>query len=233
MSWQTKPWAVALRNVGRSLGLNRWIATCLYGRGYETRYDQAFTACLKPGDVVWDVGANVGYYTRLFAGQVGDGGKVLAFEPSPVNFTRLQQACGALGNVRLYPLGLGREEGSVMFLQGQDELGATSRVVEEALPQGEAISVAIRRGEGLIQSGEVPPPKAIKIDVEGFELEVLQGLGSALAATDLRVIGIEVHFGLLQQRGMGDAPQQIEALLRQYGYRLQWPDTSHLLAIRT
>jgi predicted methyltransferase len=80
MSWQTKSWAVGIRNLGRALGLNRRIAARLYGRGYETRYDNAFTACLRQGDVVWDVGANVGYYTRLFVGRVGDTGQVVAFE---------------------------------------------------------------------------------------------------------------------------------------------------------
>lgn len=75
-------------------------------------------------------------------------------------------------------------------------------------------------------------PNAIKIDVEGFEVEVLQGLGPHLAAPTLRVIGVEVHFGILKERGMADAPQRIERLLARNGFRVQWPDSSHLLALR-
>lgn len=234
MSWQTQPWVVGLRNLGRVLGLNRWIAARLYGCGYETRYDEALAACLRPGDVVWDVGANVGYYTRLFAERAGDAGRVIAFEPSPVNFVRLQQACGTLAHVKLYPMGLGREDGRLSFQQGEDELGATSRVLEpsDSLTDHETIQVEIRRGLGLIESGIAPPPNVLKIDVEGFEFEVLEGLGKALAEEGLRAVGIEIHFGLLQDRGMGDAPQHIEALLQQQGYRLRWSDASHLLATR-
>lgn len=118
-------------------------------------------------------------------------------------------------------------------MQGEDELGATSRVLEAsaAAASAGAIQVEICRGEDLIKAG-LPPPNALKIDVEGFELEVLQGLGESLASPALRAIGIEVHFGILQGRGMGNAPQRIEELLKQNGYRLQWPDTSHLLAVR-
>lgn len=92
--------------------------------------------------------------------------------------------------------------------------------------------VDIRTGQGLIQGGEAMVPNAIKIDVEGFELEVLQGLGTHLAAPALRAIGVEVHFGILQERGMADAPQRIEQLLARNGFRVQWPDNSHLLALR-
>ena len=54
-----------------------------------------------------------------------------------------------------------------------------------------------------------------------------------LNSQELRVLGIEVHFGLLAARGMPDAPQQIEALLGKAGFSCSWPDSSHILAIRT
>ena len=75
-------------------------------------------------------------------------------------------------------------------------------------------------------------PNAIKIDVEGFELEVLQGMGPYLAEPTLRMIGVEVHFGILKERGIAYAPQRIEQLLVHNGYRVRWPDNSHLLAVR-
>lgn len=231
MSWRTNKLILALRGVGRALGLNRWIASRLLGKGYETRYDDRFSAALRPGDCVWDVGANVGYYTRLFSARVGAAGLVFAFEPSPVNFARLALACSALGNVALQPCGLGKEDGRLRFEQGRDELGATSRIVEG--DAGDGLVVDIRSGASLLDSSGIPPPNAIKIDVEGFEHEVLEGLGGHLADPALRLVGVEVHFGILKARGLPQVPRQIETLLSHHGFTVAWPDPSHLIALRS
>jgi len=220
---------VAARNFGRALGLNRWIASYVQGSGYETRYDNRFTSTLNEGDCVWDVGANIGYYTRFFSQRIGENGIVYAFEPSPVNFARLTESCEGLRNVKLMPFALGRENAKLSFQQGSDDLGATSRVTGSA---GGGQLVEVRSAMSLITQGEVNPPNAIKIDVEGFELEVLEGLADTLASPNLRVFGIEVHFRVLNERGMGFAPQQIVKLLHKNGFMVKWPDSSHILATR-
>ena len=50
---------------------------------YEARFMRALNARVRPGDVVWDIGANVGMYTQQFAHAVGRSGRVIAFEPAP------------------------------------------------------------------------------------------------------------------------------------------------------
>lgn len=158
MSWRTNRLAVLAREQGRMLGVNRWIAVWLNGRGYETRYDQAFSGALQSGDTVWDVGANVGYYTRQFAEGVGEAGQVFAFEPSLVNFARLSAACQGMGNVHLRQVGLGQTDGHLALVQGADDLGAISRVIAgsnsaPSPPQTGQTLVEIRTGQGLIQGG--------------------------------------------------------------------------------
>src|SRR5439155_7240762 len=66
---------------------------------------------LKPGDVVWDVGANVGMYAMLIARAVGPAGRVCAFEPSRACFGRLQENIdrNRASNVTAFRLALGRE----------------------------------------------------------------------------------------------------------------------------
>lgn len=229
MSWQTSSGVLALRNLGRALGINKIIGSRMRGEAYEEQYDNAFSSALRADDCVWDVGANVGHYTKLFSEVVGLNGRVVAFEPSLDNFERLVNECTEIGNVSLLNIGLGSRNGTVQFLQGKDDLGATSRVVSSS---PDSVDVELRTGESLIRQGEVPPPNALKIDVEGFEKEVLEGLGATLDRAELHLIGIEVHFGLLKERGLTKAPRDIEVMLKQRGFSLRWTDSSHLLAQR-
>jgi FkbM family methyltransferase len=226
MSWRTNPLVLSLRKLGRAAGMNRRVAA-LVQRGYEEDYGTGLDSCIHPGDTVWDIGANVGLYTRRFAALTGPHGLVVAFEPSPINFTRLEQACAPLANVQLHRCGLGDVAGRLHLQQGADALGATSRVGAAE----EGIAVDIRVGDEMIASG-LPPPNVVKLDVEGFEVEVLRGLSHALESPALRALGIEVHFGVLEERGFVAAPREIERQIACAGFRVRWPDLSHIVAVR-
>ena len=180
---------------------------------------------------MWDVGANIGHYTGLFAERVGIEGCVFAFEPSLINHARLVGDCGKLPNVCILHIGLGAIDGKVAFHQGTDELGATSHVASHS-EEGQ-MKIDIRAGDSLVEDGTAIMPNAIKIDVEGFEPEVMEGLVNSLGDRQLRVIGIEMHFGILQERDLADAPRSIEILLVNHGFEIFWTDSSHILAVRT
>lgn len=154
---------------------------------------------------------------------------MIAFECSPLNFKPLSAATQEVPNIVRVPVGLGRERDTLAFNQGADDLGATSRITDEG--NGDHW-VDIKRGADLVGSGAAPTPTAIKIDVEGFELEVLQGLGQHLMATSLHTVGIEVHFTLLSERDIPNAPQEIEAMLARSGFNVSWPDASRIIATR-
>lgn len=235
MSWRTNRVTLILRNIGRIFGINKFIVTYLSAGGYEKEYDTAFFNAIRLGDVIWDVGANVGYYTRKFSEQVGDDGAVFAFEPSPKNFDQLTSSCASLNNVTFLRYGLGREIAKQRFQQGDDDLGATSRIVTSGVPKkggADITDIDVQSGTNLIESSGIAPPNCIKIDVEGFELEVLEGIGEHLRSPEIHVVGIEVHFGILRERGMSNAPKQIEALLTDNDFIVCWPDSSHILALR-
>lgn len=226
MSWRTNSLVLGMRNVGRALGVNRYVGG-LMQRGYEEDFEARLLEAIRPGDVVWDIGANVGLYTRRFSALAGAQGQVVAFEPSPQNFRRLQAACADLANVRLQPCGLGDAPGTLSLQQGDDALGATSRIGGP----GQGVPVEIHVGDALVADG-LPAPNMIKLDVEGFEGEVLRGLSRTLESPALRALGIEVHFGILAERGMADAPRAIEQRLRAAGFAVAWPDASHIFATR-
>src|SRR6186997_2772015 len=77
---------MSARRIGRQLGILQplWRVVFRCGaRGYEDKFQRAIMSRIQMGEVIWDVGANVGHYTRVMAEIVGASGHVVAFEPSP------------------------------------------------------------------------------------------------------------------------------------------------------
>ena len=200
----------------------------LIGTRYEERFDGALAAAIRPGDTVWDVGANLGLYTEKFANQVGPAGHVAAFEPSPRNVVKLRARFPESRSVTVLPIALGDQPGTATFYSNQSADGTTDSLmprVQGAVP----INVPIHQGDEFLARH---PPNVIKIDVEGFELEAVRGMRKTLASPNLRSVLIEVHFGILSDRGIQDAPAQLAALLKDCGLAVSWVDASHLIGMR-
>jgi FkbM family methyltransferase len=233
MSILTSHAIVRMRDALRKLGLTKLLAPLFQQGGYEWRFENALKGSIRPGDVVWDVGANVGHYTLKFASWTGSGGRIYAFEPSHRNFWRLREACTGKANVVICPFGLSSMTRLTQFENGADEFGATSRVVatEESVDAAHE-EVELRGGDEAICEGAVETPDVIKIDVEGHELQVLKGVSDTLHGDRVRAIFVEVHFALLAAEGCGEAPREIERLLKSRGFAIRWPDPSHLHAFR-
>lgn len=230
MTWHTNPAVIRLRNIARSLGLTGPVSRLRASKNYEQAFDEALFSALQVGDVVWDVGANVGYYTKRFAEAVGPKGHVVAFEPFPATAERLRAHMQAVPNCTLQMTALGAEAGSVMMDAGEDALAATSRIVADS---GNGVTVRISTGDDLVQQGNIPVPTVIKIDTEGFELDVLRGMTVLLGNRQVRAAFVEVHFGILSERGQPKAPAHIERILRVAGFTTRWVDPSHIAAERS
>ncbi len=148
--------------------------------------DMAFMMhTLRPEDTFVDVGANIGSYTILAAGVVGC--KTIAIEPIPRTFEILRQHI-YLNNidslVTLHNLGIGSENGSLKFTRSLDTINHVATDHER-----DVVEVRIEKLDDLINK----PPMMIKIDVEGFEKEVLQGSNRILTEHGLKAIIIELN----------------------------------------
>lgn len=139
---------------------------------------ETFTDALETDDVVWDIGANIGTYT-LLAAQTG--ATVHAFEPGANARQRLR------ANADLNDLDPTVHEYALSNEDGTATLSHESRSGVRELTDGAGDQVQTRRGDGLA----LPSPDIVKIDVEGAELAVLDGLGDRLA--DCRLCFVEVH----------------------------------------
>jgi FkbM family methyltransferase len=171
---------------------------------------------LRPGDVVVDVGANVGLYSLLAARRVSPGGRVLSFEPSSDEFARLAWALRANGidNVVASNTALADRAGFVGFLPapsqhtGLHRLGADGDVAPQR--------VWAERGDVAVQLAEKEHIALLKIDVEGSELAVLRGFQALLEAARIGRLVIEISDEFLRRYGASAA--ELYAYLAAMGY---------------
>jgi FkbM family methyltransferase len=175
-----KKWIVGSGNNGYWLG------------SYEYEKRILFEKTILEGDIVFDIGAHVGFYTILSSELVGINGKVIAFEPFPRNIFILKRhlQLNRCANVKVIEAAVIEHCGAVFFEEGiSSSMGHTS-------PKGK-FSVRGVSLDKLISNGEVPPPDCIKIDVEGDEMLVLIGAKSTLKNKHPKIFlathGREVH----------------------------------------
>ncbi len=226
------PLTIQARSLARRLGLVRLYNTLRPARPYEDKFHDALRAAVRQGDTVWDVGANVGVYTEQFLEWVGPDGSVVAFEPAPTSLATIRERIAASPSLALEPVALGDSSGEVTFIvDGSSVTNHVSRPQDAVKPEGLSITVEMATGDEMCRRlGRVP--SVIKIDVEGFEEEVLRGLGETLADSRLRAVLVEVHFLQLEKRGQTMAPVRIEKLLKEKRFNVVWTDASHLKAER-
>jgi FkbM family methyltransferase len=203
----------------------------LFPLTYEARFDSALESAIQKGDVVWDVGANVGFYTQRFAKLVGDHGLVVAFEPAPGAANKLRQDFSQHPNVVIREVALSNVVGTSTFtVTGAS--ASTNSLSSAPSDGGSCIEVPVSTGDNEVAHQTATTPSILKIDVEGYELEVLKGMTLTLGQDVLRAVFIEVHFAILNGRGQRDAPRDIVSILSKSGFHTTWVDSSHIAAYR-
>ena len=171
---------------------------------------------INKGDVVIDIGANIGYYTLIFAKLVGDTGKVFAFEPDPTNFELLRKNIEINGykNVILEKKALSDKEGKVTLVLNKENTGGhyISKQPTKNSIQVDAITV----DDYFKNFGY--KIDFIKMDVEGAESMVLKGMANLLKHNaDLKMM---VEYNSSAIRNMGLEPTSYLKLLIKNGFRL-------------
>ena len=155
---------------------------------------------LQPGGTFFDIGANIGAYALLASEQ--EQARVYAFEPHPGTFALLSEniALNRRRNVQLFQAALGHRDHAVLLTN--DPGSSTNHVIAgEGTPEEAAkgIQVPCFRGDRICREMGVIPD-VVKMDVEGFEFDVLRGFGDDLKA--IGVLFIEMN-GLSDERGAG------------------------------
>ena len=148
---------------------------------YEKPIQEALESWLRPGMTYWDVGAHIGFFTALASRLVGDAGSVHSFEPFRPNFERLRLTIEAneLNNVGTYNAALSSQCGSIQVNEGRHTSMATTSVAPITADRVGAPLTTVASFTLDALADLHGRPDVIKVDVEGAEIDVLEG-GQAL-----------------------------------------------------
>lgn len=205
------------------LGDRSWVWADLHRRGaskvvYANPPDHremlVWRRHLRPGDLFVDVGANIGSYA-IWAGELG--AEVIALEPAADTFALLAENI-ALNSypIRAMPVAAGASEGTALITTGRD-------TVNRLDPRAGA-EVAVTTIDAIVGDREVA---GMKVNVEGFEMDVLRGCERALSQQRIRLIQLEWNSASLDALGTDRQPA---GLLAWHGYRLYRPCPDGTLA---
>ena len=161
---------------------------------------------VKSGDLVFDIGANIGNRTEIF---LSLGASVVAFEPQP----KCAKEVAARGNRRLTVVetAIGESEGSAqLYLQNRHVLASLVPGWETTVNHSATLTVSVTTLDRAIEKFGVP--EFCKIDVEGFEPQVLKGLSQKLPA-----LSLEYH---CDERGVAQVNECLRRLAQLGEYRL-------------
>ncbi len=179
--------------------------------GWEPGGVKAFKKYIRPGDVVFDVGANTGLHSLLFSRLTGPSGKVYAFEPLPENVRQIETliSLNKIKNIDIYPAALSNYKGKGTFTAGNNTweghlTGLSDRNVDST-------TVSVLTLDSFIGEARHPTPQFIKIDVEGEESKVLEGSRETIEKCH-PLLYVDLH-----------NPEQdvrVGAIFRWHGYRV-------------
>lgn len=201
------------------LDLRESIQRTMFLGAYEPEQTAWFNRCLSSGDTLIDVGASFGYYTTLGATLVGPSGRVFAFEPSPIASKVIEDAIrdAAVHSIVLTKAAVGKGKGSVslylpttQYLHSPSILQSDSAFVPIQVPV-----TALDQFEPLKNASQI---KLVKIDVEGYEPDVLDGMENLIRARRVENIICEFNSGWLKRNST--TPKQLLERFMDLGYRI-------------
>jgi len=170
----------------------KYLDKCIIDLGvFEVTSTEVVRKLVKPGNVVIDVGANIGYYTVLLSKLVGDAGKIISFEPTE-NYRKILQKNideNNITNCMIFPYGLSNQNINAEICIG--ECSATMHWVDNIRPQNTE-NITLYKLDDIVDKLGVSQIDFIKVDIDGHEPAFLDGAKRTLTNYD-PVILLEVN----------------------------------------
>ena len=158
---------------GRGRGFKWIVGASIHGcwlGTYERLKQKRFAGAVHPNDVVYDLGAQAGFYSLLASRLVGPQGMVYSFEPLPRNIRFLKEhiALNGVTNIEVLELAVSSSDGIGFFEDGANPL-------QGGLSERGAREVRVASLDNLFVEGRLRPPSVLKIDIEGGGLQACLG----------------------------------------------------------
>lgn len=175
-----------------------------------------FISELDRGDIVYDIGSNVGTYTCFAASELGDA-SVVAFEPEPQNAIHLRKNLDLNDlSAKVIEVALSDTNGEVKLSLSGNEAGEGGHAITTDDTK-DGIWIETVRGDTIIERENLTPPTILKIDVEGAEMKVLRGLEETLRKR-CRLVYVEVHPNKIDE--FGSTESEISNYLEKTGFEV-------------
>ena len=216
------------------LNLRDLIQRSIYFYGYyEPHFSRFLMKVLKGGETFIDCGANIGQFSLIASRCVGSSGKVIAIEPEQHNLDQLKTnlRLNQADNVSVIQAALGNRSGSVDFFLRSEENGFTNRGVHSLHPHGDwlqpqKITVPMKRLDDVLLGER--RVDWIKMDIEGAELDALQGAEQSLEQFSPTVF---FEANEICTRYFGHGTGAVKRWLFDHGYQLASFQEGHLVKV--
>lgn len=177
-------------------GTHEWLAGSPWSTSpIETAEQRLLSRVTRPGDIVFDIGANIGLHTGLLSRLVGPTGRVYAFEPNPLLAFCLERTIAGLSNARLYGVALSNNDADAVLYVPVDHTMASLADWTRGRSQSGSQQVHCPQTtvDALVARDRLPAPDVVKCDVEGAELGVFTGAYHTLNRVDAPLILFEAN----------------------------------------
>lgn len=229
-NYQYKPNTVrqAVRNeISLKLDISDYLEHAVYF-GYKDEGQKELFKLCKQGDVVIDIGTNIGYVLLNFAKGVGSEGYVYGFEPNPITYTKCLEniRLNKFSNINVSNVGLGdiQTEGEISILHADNRGTAFIAPISSSRNNTKVNIITL---DYFVQNHNIQRINIIKIDVEGYELNVLRGAQTTLKKFKPTLF-IEMDDNLLRRQNT--SPEQLMTFIEGFGYYIMRADTGRIIS---
>lgn len=218
-SVRNKTKIVSIKGVRFELHLDDWIQAHMYFLNhYEQEETNLVIQKLPKGGTFIDIGANVGFYSLFAAQKAGSSGKIISFEPFPLNVQRLKRniSLNNFSRVEVVPMAVGNDSGKLdlYYSENEQNMGAVSGLGDGT---DHSVTVDLIRLDDYLESCSIEKIDVIKIDIEGSEYDALTGMKQTLEKFKPAIL-IEISPEILVKTER--TPDDIKNILFQLNYEI-------------